>query len=405
MNNDMLSLSNLFLLLAFIMYIIAGIAVVYFLLRRRPEQTEQTASSALANVGFFLTIGGLLFHLGYFVTRWVGQGHAPLSNMFEYMSFLAMMTVLGYVIIYAIYKNVLLGVFVLALAITLMGYASVFDSTPKPLIPALQSNWLKLHVSFVALSQGLFAVAFVAGLMYMIRTVKQNGWNKQTISLELVLLSVLMLIGFISVSSIFKGLGYEAQFEYMNQNDELQEITYTLPAIAKPYEGTSLTPERMQGLFETPSWMKGVDAPRKFNTLVWSVLSGIVLYGLLFLICRKRIGAAIQPWLQGLKPLMLDEIQYRAIAIAFPIFTLGGLIFAMIWAEQAWGRYWGWDPKEVWALITWLFYSAYLHLRLRKGWHGSKSAWLSVIGFVIIMFNLVFVNLVIAGFHSYASGG
>jgi cytochrome c-type biogenesis protein CcsB len=98
----------------------------------------------------------------------------------------------------------------------------------------------------------------------------------------------------------------------------------------------------------------------------------------------------------------LDEIGYRAIAIGYPIFTLGALIFAMIWASEAWGRFWGWDPKEVWALITWLFYAAFLHLRLSRGWQGKKSAWLSVIGFLIVMFTLVGVNLVIAGLHSYA---
>ena len=95
-------------------------------------------------------------------------------------------------------------------------------------------------------------------------------------------------------------------------------------------------------------------------------------------------------------------MSYRAIAIGFPIFALGGLVFAMIWAQIAWTRFWGWDPKEVWALVTFLFYAVYLHLRLSNGWHGEKSAWLCVIGFAIIMFNLVFVNLVIAGLHSYA---
>ena len=74
----------------------------------------------------------------------------------------------------------------------------------------------------------------------------------------------------------------------------------------------------------------------------------------------------------------------------------------MIWAQIAWSRFWGWDPKEVWALVTFLFYAAYLHLRLGRGWAGEKSAWLAVIGFVIIMFNLVAVNLIIAGLHSYA---
>ena len=98
----------------------------------------------------------------------------------------------------------------------------------------------------------------------------------------------------------------------------------------------------------------------------------------------------------------MDEIGYRSVLIGFPVFTLGALIFAMIWAHEAWGRFWGWDPKEVWALITWLFYAAFLHLRLISWLGRRKSAWLAVIGFIIIMFNLIAVNLIIAGLHSYA---
>jgi cytochrome c-type biogenesis protein CcsB len=117
---------------------------------------------------------------------------------------------------------------------------------------------------------------------------------------------------------------------------------------------------------------------------------------------RRSLGSAIYPILKDIDEQDLDEISYRTIAIGFPIFTLGALIFAMIWAAQAWGRFWGWDPKETWALITWLFYAAYLHLRLSRGWHGLKSAWLSVIGFLLVMFTLVGVNLLLSGLHSYA---
>jgi cytochrome c-type biogenesis protein CcsB len=153
---------------------------------------------------------------------------------------------------------------------------------------------------------------------------------------------------------------------------------------------------------EAPSWMNGNNAGRKLNTVVWSLISGLILYGLLRLIVRKPLGAAINPILDGMDPEDLDEISYRAIAIGYPIFTLGALIFAMIWAAEAWGRFWGWDPKEVWALITWLYYAFYLHLRLSRGWQGKKSAWLAVIGFTIVMFTLIGVNLVIAGLHSYS---
>jgi ABC-type transport system involved in cytochrome c biogenesis permease subunit len=98
----------------------------------------------------------------------------------------------------------------------------------------------------------------------------------------------------------------------------------------------------------------------------------------------------------------MDEIGYRSVIIGFPLFALGGLLFASIWAQIAWSRFWGWDPKEVWALVTFLFYAIFLHLRLGKGWEGKKSAWLAVVGMGIILFNVIAVNLIIAGLHSYA---
>lgn len=179
-----------------------------------------------------------------------------------------------------------------------------------------------------------------------------------------------------------------------------------MPPLVAPYKSETESMQSFLGmkspLMEAPSWMHGVNAGRKLNTVVWSLITGVILYGLLRLILRKPLAKFIQPALNRLDPDDLDEISYRAIAIGFPVFTLGGLIFAMIWAEIAWGRFWGWDPKEVWALITWLFYSVYLHLRLSRGWQGKHSSWLSVIGFIVVMFTLVGVNLIIAGLHSYA---
>ncbi|WP_034681542.1 cytochrome c biogenesis protein CcsA [Caldalkalibacillus mannanilyticus] len=401
---QLIHISSTLLVVAFFIYFAAAFSFVISVIGKNwSNRDANTHKKQWGTLGVTVTLVGFAFQMVSYIMRWMGQGHAPVSNMFEFMSFLAMMTALGFIILYYIYRTAALGAFVLPMVVTLIGWASVFDSDPKPLIPALQSYWLKIHVSMAALSEGIFAVGFAAGLMYIIRTVNQKVASGKTFALECFLSTILMLIGFIILTSAFRGVDYQTSFEYINERNESQVIMYTLPAIAKPYDGKQLTEDRMKPLISTPSWMKGKDAPRKFNTVVWSFLSGMFLYGLLRLILRKRLGAVMQPWLDDLKPSMLDEISYRAIAIAFPIFTLGALIFAMIWAEKAWGRFWGWDPKEVWALITFLFYSVYLHLRLSKGWHGEKSAWLAVIGFIIIMFNLVFVNLIIAGLHSYAS--
>jgi cytochrome c-type biogenesis protein CcsB len=98
---------------------------------------------------------------------------------------------------------------------------------------------------------------------------------------------------------------------------------------------------------------------------------------------------------------VLDQVAYRTTVFAFPIYT-AGVIFGAIWAEQSWGRFWGWDPKETVAFIAWVVYAAYLHSRATAGWRGGRAAVINVVGFAAMIFNLFFINLVTAGLHSYA---
>jgi cytochrome c-type biogenesis protein CcsB len=97
----------------------------------------------------------------------------------------------------------------------------------------------------------------------------------------------------------------------------------------------------------------------------------------------------------------LDKAAYRTVAFAFPIYT-AGVIFGAIWAEAAWGRYWGWDPKETWAFIAWVIYAMYLHARATAGWKGSRAGYINLLGFAALTFNFFVVNIVISGLHSYA---
>jgi cytochrome c-type biogenesis protein CcsB len=97
----------------------------------------------------------------------------------------------------------------------------------------------------------------------------------------------------------------------------------------------------------------------------------------------------------------LDRLSYRTVIFAFPIWTFA-IIAGAIWADQAWGRYWGWDPKETWAFITWVVYAGYLHARATAGWRGRKAAYIQLVGFATLLFNLIGVNLWITGLHSYA---
>ncbi|MGW8323071.1 MAG: c-type cytochrome biogenesis protein CcsB [Thermodesulfobacteriota bacterium] len=125
---------------------------------------------------------------------------------------------------------------------------------------------------------------------------------------------------------------------------------------------------------------------------------------LLYLL-KSRGGEGAEGLLQARLPPadLLDDYSYRIIAVGFPMLTLG-IITGAAWANEAWGTYWSWDPKETWSLIVWLIYAAYLHARLARGWQGRRAAWLSVIGFAATLFCYLGVNLFLSGLHSYGTG-
>lgn len=104
------------------------------------------------------------------------------------------------------------------------------------------------------------------------------------------------------------------------------------------------------------------------------------------------------------RPLILDRLAYRAILFAFPVWTFG-IMAGAIWADHAWGRYWGWDPKETWSFITWVVYACFLHARATAGWRGRRAAYVQLVGFACLMFNLIGINLWVTGLHSYAGMG
>ncbi|AZU63193.1 c-type cytochrome biogenesis protein CcsB [Neobacillus mesonae] len=393
----MASISSNLLFISFILYLIA---TLFFggAIKEKKSLNEKKATNKWGKIAVFLTIIGFIAQLGYFITRWIAAGHAPVSNMFEFTTFFGMALVGAFIVIYFIYRTTLLGLFTMPVAILVIAYASMFPRDISPLIPALQSYWLHIHVTTAAIGEAILAISFAAGLIYLVKAIDQTKSSKKTFWLEVIMFGLVTVIGFVIVSSIFAGTGYQEKFNWIDKHGNQAEVEYLMPALTGPHKGELLTKDGFKPLVEMPAFINA----KKLNTVIWSFAAGIILYGLIRLILRKRIGASLKPLVKNIKLDFVDEISYRSVLIGFPVFTLGALIFAMIWAQVAWSRFWGWDPKEVWALITWLFYAAFMHLRLSKGWHGEKSAWLAVIGFAIIMFNLVAVNLIIAGLHSYA---
>ncbi len=415
---SLITVSGYGLLAAFIFYTLSFFGFFIALAgskfsKRDPKEHKQRWTK----FGYGLSVVGFAGHLVYFVARWVYGGHIPVSNMYEYMTFFSLTIALAFLVFYLLFRSPLLGLFCTPLAMIMIAYAAVFPKDVQPLIPGLQSKWLMIHVTTAALGEAFFAIGFVAGVMYLLKTInfqsKQKADIRQQRGLEFTLFVILMVVVFAGSVFTFNSFGYQAQFVKKTVNVvgsetsvSEEKINYVLPPIVKPYQSELVKADSFLGLkkplFTAPAWMEGVNAGRKLNTMIWTILFSAIIYLLLRLILRRSLGSAIYPILKDIDEQDLDEISYRTIAIGFPIFTLGALIFAMIWAAQAWGRFWGWDPKETWALITWLFYAAYLHLRLSRGWHGLKSAWLSVIGFLLVMFTLVGVNLLLSGLHSYA---
>ena len=393
----MVTISANLLYAAFVLYLIATLFFGGAIKEKKVDNDKQDPNR-WSKIAIIITIVGFTAQIGYFITRWIASGHAPVSNLFEFTTFFGMALVGAFIVIYFIYRTPLLGLFTLPVAILVIAYASMFPRDISPLIPALQSDWLHIHVTTAALGEAILAISFAAGLIYLVKVVDQTKASKRTFWLEIVMFSLITTLGFILVSTLFSALDYQSSFTWIDKNDQEATMEYEMPAITGPNAAKSITSDQFGPIVEVPPIINA----KKLNSVIWSVGAGLLLYGLMRIILRKRLSATLQPLVRKINLDLMDEIGYRTVLIGFPVFTLGALIFAMIWAQIAWTRFWGWDPKEVWALITWLFYAAFLHLRLSKGWHGEKSAWLAVIGFVIIMFNLIAVNLVIAGLHSYA---
>ncbi|GLY12476.1 c-type cytochrome biogenesis protein CcsB [Pseudobacillus badius] len=391
-----IELSSTALYISFFIYLIAivpwGLSV-------------KSKKKAFARIGLVLTIAGFVLQLFYFISRWYVSGHAPVSNLYEFMTFFGIMLVGSFLIMYYLYRQRVMGLFVLPIALLILGYANAFSKEISPLIPALQSKWLTIHVMTVAFSSAILSISFVTGFIFLLKTIDVSQKSKQAFFLELTMYFLTVVLGFIIITTSFNVTGYKKYVMFENRQQKIEVYDYQLPAIAVPKDSVVVkspaSTEALRdknGLVEIPVI---IDA-KKLNTIIWAFLTGSLVYALIRLITKRKMISLIKPFSQKVNADLMDEVTYRSVVIGFPLFALGGLIFAMIWAQMAWSRFWGWDPKEVWALITFLFYAALLHLRIGKGWEGERTAWMALIGFGIIIFNQVFVNLIISGLHSYA---
>ncbi len=274
------------------------------------------------------------------IWRWKLSGHVPMANMYEYASLLAWMAVLSYLFIVWRYRRTIVGSFVIPVVIAVMTCASMLPKEiTQQLMPALQSYWLAIHVSLAALGEGAFAVALAVSIMYLVKERRGDDFAGRD--------------------------------------------------IAPSHPTTAHQSRRLAAAGHTPDHLGHIavlDADDNAADAVDRLLQDVR---------STQTASTVLPSLR-----LLDEINYRAVAIGYPLFTIGGLFAGAIWAYEAWGSFWSWDPKEVGALIVWLFYTAYLHARLQKSWYGRRAAWLSIAGFVIVVLSFL-GNLWLGGQHSY----
>lgn len=300
-----------------------------------------TAGMAIANLGIAALLGA----------RWIDAGYFPLSNLYESLFFV----VWGITAVHLLAENMsrsrLVGAVTapVAMAITALAALSLPDTMQhsEPLVPALKSNWLMMHVSVMLISYAALMVGALLAIAFLVVT------RGQAIELR--------------GSSVGTGGYRDPRYRLRRAGD----------AVARPPTAVEANPGgNIGGNIGSTAVMQAI-AP---TTAQPSSLP----------LTPQRLSLADT----------LDNISYRIIGLGFPLLTIG-IIAGAVWANEAWGSYWSWDPKETWALITWLVFAAYLHSRITRGWQGRRPAILAASGFLVVWVCYLGVNLLGKGLHSY----
>jgi len=360
------------------------------------------------------TIGMTIANLslsGLLMARWVVSGHFPLSNLFESLLFLSWGFTSFHLIMERVSRADFIGIITAPAALLISSFASF--SLPKEmqrttaLIPALQSNWLMMHVtvmmiSYVALISGsLLSIAFLVINYYDKKKAKQSA-VVQVIAEYKKKLSIGSPKGEINPYPLATPLKRELGLRRL-----ILENTPTLPTTSEPLLLDSALLNINSNASSLPSFIPSGPA---FNTsLLREQDAGKVKAGPYPLATPLKSGLEVKGRDRGtrevtqeLSPLAqtLDNLSYRTLGLGFPLLTIG-ILSGAVWANEAWGSYWSWDPKETWAFITWLLFAIYLHTRLSKGWRGTKPAIIATLGFFVVWICYLGVNLLGTGLHSY----
>jgi cytochrome c-type biogenesis protein CcsB len=337
----------------YLMYAISGVRAARMQTAGGPGTTTQVgliSGPRTAAIGRYATIVTWLATLSLLVSllfRAIVTGHGPFANMYEFSMAFAFGVLVSYLYFERKYHQRILALVALPVALGMLLYAATIPADIEPLIPALQNNLLlTVHVATAIVAYGSFAIAFAASYLFLIQT-----------GSALTILSATIAGAIAAIFGAVSG-GASTAFVY--------GMLVTVLVLVAMAIVTRLTAGRA-----------AVEGDAAGDAT------------------RGRWGLP--------KPLVLDEIGYRAVVVGFPFLTLT-IILGAVWAETAWGSYWSWDPKETASLVTWLIYGAYLHARVMRGWRGNRAAWLLVIGFLATLLTY-FGNLIFGGLHSYSGLG
>ncbi|HXY13283.1 MAG TPA: cytochrome c biogenesis protein CcsA [Terriglobales bacterium] len=428
-SGNLLSESNL-LYAALIFYAGAGTLYLGF---------GVTGTPSYIRFASLATWAGLLANTGAVAHRWYEAGHPPFASIYEMLlSFVWTLAVLT-LIAEKKYGVKVIGTVTMPVAIVGVILMQLLRTEVHPLVPALQSTWLHVHVTLAMLAYAACALSFALAMMFLIqddvktetfltatslfcvgtyagvltRFEKWGGlnviaWNPQEKS-EIFLskgvrlfvtipdLGWLMLIVLAGVAVplvlylISRKTGNQSLLDMANRAVFVSILLQTMALAffllrARDGQYASLDAE---GLYPTSL---------AASPFILSGIVGGIFVSLLYLLLLWR-RADLERMLPSAEE--LDRITYRTIAIAFPLLTLM-IAAGAYWANRTWGSYWSWDPKETWAAITWLIYAGYLHMRITRGWRGRRAAYFAILGFAVVMFTFFGVTYLLPGLHAYA---
>jgi len=376
------------------LYLAAAFVYLYALTTTVGRREERARGVRARKLGLVLAVAGIGTHVAHEVVRGMAQDRLPLGNMFEVTSLMALAGVItGFVYMQVIRRRPELNGFVLLGGALVLASALLMYAEPGPLMPILDTWWRSFHVSLLVGSMGIFAAGFVFNSLYLLRDTGEiavaRAREKQ---LEAATVGGARA-GDLDAADETSGVGGRTidRLDATIDDDRDHDAAYRASLRA----GVSI-PRLVVGTFlgtSLVSWVFVYSAATLAEGLSRFLTINLVMVA----------AALVARWFVPLLPptATLDGIAHRTIAFAFVMWTVGTIAGAM-WAEQSWGRFWGWDPKETGAFLTWIAYAGYLHARATTGIKGRGAAWIGVWSFVVLMGTYLIANYVIVGLHSYA---